>query len=102
MRKANNFLEILYGWLGTPFVIGYWALGGISYIWSVVIAAKEWGIIAALITFCMPILGQCFWTYKMWKINSFDNTFVMVSVGALLCYLISLVFVSISSKYASQ
>jgi len=102
MNKENSTLEILFGWIGTPFVLGAWLLGSVSYIWAVVIAFKAWGIIGSFITLCLPVIGQIYWTFRNWKLYSFDDRFVLVSVGCLICTFIAFIFVYLSGKYAKQ
>lgn len=102
MKKENNTLELLFGWIGAPFVIGAWILGVVSYIWAIIFAFKVWGLIGSFITFCLPVIGQVYWAYRVWKEYSFDHRFVLITVGCFACTFISLIFVNLSGKYAKQ
>lgn len=41
----------------------------ITHLWTVVIAYYESGFWISVITFCLPLLSELYWTYQMWGVN---------------------------------
>src|SRR5690348_14418201 len=102
MKNKNGFLELLYGWMGAPFVVGCWAMSFISYFWAIYIAFKETGIVSAFITFCLPVVGEIYWTIRLWNKYSFYNHFVLLNCCLVICVILGLTFINLSAKHAKQ
>lgn len=83
-----------------------WILGGLIYIWTLYIAYTISGLVAAIITFFLPFLGQAYWGYQAWRISDFDSPYlqwlIVLVVIAILKWLVSLVAIAIDSKSTSQ
>lgn len=42
----------------------------VIHLWTVIIAFKESGIIACIITLCLPAIGEIYWMFKMFGNNN--------------------------------
>lgn len=102
VKKAlSSFVQVLVYLI----MFSYWAMGSVSYLWSIYIAYKETGLIGSIITFLLPVVGQIYWVYRMWSEQGFDSMFVFISVAAVVTYIASLLlllFISFLSKDVSN
>lgn len=83
-------------------MIGTVVLSVWTYFWSIAIAFKESGFIAAAITFVIPVLSQLYWAYRDYSENGYGSLFVTINLLMVLCIVLTTIFTHYSGKYASK
>ncbi|WP_339314697.1 DUF2569 family protein [Paenibacillus sp. FSL M7-0896] len=83
-QDKRGFLVNLILSMGILLAFSYWVLGSIVYIWSLIIALSNAGIVGFFVTLCMPFLSQAYWLYKEFISSGFNSNYVIftsISIG---------------------
>lgn len=74
-------------------------LGAGIHVWSIVIAYKLKGLLAALLTLCLPVLSQGYWFLNIWsRVGTVWNVYCI----SILAYLIVCVVFLIGCRLAES
>lgn len=65
--------------------VANWLAAGL-FLWSVYWAYVSHGLIAALLTFFLPLLGQCYWALVLWP-----STYSFLFVGLIAFFLLQVI-----------
>lgn len=96
-NQLSNFAHKLIVGIGVIFIASYWILGGIVYIWSVVLGYESYGILGGFITLVLPGVSQIYWVYIEWSQNGFNSWYVILSTITVVVWVI---FTFLISKFS--
>ncbi len=69
-RIFNTLITVITGVVFTIVAIAGWALsalGSIIHIWTIIIAFSHKGLLATIITACLPVIAEIYWFIKLWN-----------------------------------
>jgi hypothetical protein len=63
------------------------------FLWSVYWAYVSTGLVAALLTFFLPIVGQCYWAFMLWP-----SIYSFLFVGIIAFFLLEVILGIIAER----
>lgn len=83
--------------LGCLFYVIAGILGMAIHIWTIIIAYSFSGLMGAVITLCLPVIGQIYWFIRMWNYaGTFLNLYCLSIVGYVVFMALAIVFFGLS------
>lgn len=95
-------LSIAFGYLGFPFMLGSIILGTWTYIWTIGVAFKNYGLIGLIGSMMTPIISQTILAISRYNRFGFESKFALYSALFIGCAIIGGIFAQLSKYYEEK